>query len=264
MSETFSPMSPPGALAYVVGIDIGMESCLMCCLTMEKRQVIKPSQFNNDAQGFEWLFKHLEQLKGCVRTESTGSNKTCEAFLPPSFSLLGHQRHSLQSFQSVAEHMALLGKGNLLLDGATDSKELAHFLEGPAKACCPGHTSKPTHGVIALFDAVMVLFQSIIEIAVATVNSFTPQRLTDRTRVAIMPIGRHALRCMTHHVDSLLEKTLGRLHVEREARYRVNEIAISIHGTIQITPFAMNTHIRLIHVPGPACLTTSLVPQLIC
>jgi transposase len=63
MSETSSPVSPPGALAYVVGIDIGREVCLMCCLTMEKRQVIKPSHFNNDAQGFEWLFKHLEQLK---------------------------------------------------------------------------------------------------------------------------------------------------------------------------------------------------------
>ena len=50
-------------LAYVVGIDIGMESCLMCCLTMEKRQVIKPSQCSNDAAGFEWLFMHLDLLK---------------------------------------------------------------------------------------------------------------------------------------------------------------------------------------------------------
>ena len=50
------------ALAYVVGIDIGMESCVMCCLTREKRQVIKPSQFSNNAQGFVWLFDHLERL----------------------------------------------------------------------------------------------------------------------------------------------------------------------------------------------------------
>jgi transposase len=63
MAETSSAMPPPGALAYVVGIDIGLESCLMCCLTMEKRQVIKPSHFGNDAAGFEWLFAHLEALK---------------------------------------------------------------------------------------------------------------------------------------------------------------------------------------------------------
>lgn len=35
---------------------------MMCCLTMEKRQVIKPSQFSNTVQGFEWLFAHLERL----------------------------------------------------------------------------------------------------------------------------------------------------------------------------------------------------------
>lgn len=63
MSETSSPMPTPSALAYVVGIDIGMESCMMCCLTMEKRQIIKPSQFSNDATGFEWLFAHLEGLQ---------------------------------------------------------------------------------------------------------------------------------------------------------------------------------------------------------
>ena len=62
MSEMFSPMPPPAALAYAVGSDIGLESCMMCCLTMEKRQVIKPSQFSNDAPGFEWLFAHLESL----------------------------------------------------------------------------------------------------------------------------------------------------------------------------------------------------------
>ena len=46
MSETSSPMPTPSALAYAVGIDIGMESCMMCCLTMEKRQVIKPNQWS--------------------------------------------------------------------------------------------------------------------------------------------------------------------------------------------------------------------------
>jgi transposase len=63
MSETSSAAPPPGTLAYVVGIEIGLESCPMCCLTMEKQQVIKPSSFGNDAAGFDWLFTHLEVLK---------------------------------------------------------------------------------------------------------------------------------------------------------------------------------------------------------
>src|SRR3989440_9323004 len=56
------PMPAPAPLAYVVGIDIGMESCMMCGLTMEKRQVIKPSPFTNKAEGFSSLFERLERL----------------------------------------------------------------------------------------------------------------------------------------------------------------------------------------------------------
>jgi len=47
---------------HVVGIDIGMESCTMSCLTMDKRQVIKATPFANTLQGFEWLFERLEGL----------------------------------------------------------------------------------------------------------------------------------------------------------------------------------------------------------
>jgi transposase len=47
---------------HVVGIDIGMESCTMSCLTMDKRQIIKSTPFANAIQGFDWLFERLEGL----------------------------------------------------------------------------------------------------------------------------------------------------------------------------------------------------------
>ena len=47
---------------YVVGIDIGSQACTMSCLTMDKRQVIKPTPFANTAQGLDWLFERLEGL----------------------------------------------------------------------------------------------------------------------------------------------------------------------------------------------------------
>ena len=62
MSESSVPMPAPTPLVYVVGIDIGMESCMMCCLTMQKRQVIKPSPFANAAGGLKSLFERLERL----------------------------------------------------------------------------------------------------------------------------------------------------------------------------------------------------------
>ena len=55
-------MPEPVETTHVVGIDIGMESCTMSCLTLDKRQVIKATPFANTLQGFEWLFERLEGL----------------------------------------------------------------------------------------------------------------------------------------------------------------------------------------------------------
>ena len=80
------------------------------------------------------LPKHVHGFVGCVRTENTGSNKMCWALLARHPSVLGHQHHGLQSVQPLTEHLALLHQGNLLLHGSTDTKELAHFIEGSTEA----------------------------------------------------------------------------------------------------------------------------------
>lgn len=55
-------MPDPVATSYVVGIDVGMESCTMSCLAMDKRPVIKAVPFANTQSGFTWLFERLEGL----------------------------------------------------------------------------------------------------------------------------------------------------------------------------------------------------------
>src|SRR5713101_2930220 len=62
MSGSSSSMSDPVVTTHVVGIDIGSQSCTMSCLTMDKRQVIKPTPFANTVAGFDWLFERLEGL----------------------------------------------------------------------------------------------------------------------------------------------------------------------------------------------------------
>ena len=47
---------------FVVGVDIGMESCSFCVCTPEKRLLIKPTIMTNAAEGFEQLHEHLQQL----------------------------------------------------------------------------------------------------------------------------------------------------------------------------------------------------------
>jgi len=74
--ETSSPLSPRAGLAYVGGIDSGMESSMMCCLTMDKRQGIKPSKFSNEADGLEWLFEHLDRLKTSAEQSLIGLEAT--------------------------------------------------------------------------------------------------------------------------------------------------------------------------------------------
>jgi hypothetical protein len=91
--------------------------------------------------------------------------------------MLDYQHHGLQSVQLVAEHLVLAGKGTLLLHGGMDPKELAHFIKSATKACCRGRTSEPTHRVIALLDATVVLLQSIVEIAIGPVEHVTAQSL---------------------------------------------------------------------------------------
>jgi transposase len=53
---------PLDQVLYVVGIDIGLETCVVCCLSKDKRQVIKPSSFPNERAGFGWMLERLEQL----------------------------------------------------------------------------------------------------------------------------------------------------------------------------------------------------------
>jgi hypothetical protein len=152
--------------------------------------------------------------------------------------VLSHQHHGLQRFQLVAEHLALVGKGNLLLPGGTEPKELAHFIEGAAEACCRGYVAEPAHRIVALFDATMVLLQPIVEIRVATVHDLLAKSITDRTRVGVMSIRRHPLWCVTNDSNGLREKAPGGIHIPLLAQHRVNQVAIAINGTVKIAPFS--------------------------
>src|ERR1700693_589603 len=63
MTQPSSPSrSIPRHARYVVGIDIGSQSCSFCALKPDKRSVIKPTDFANTAAGFAVLLENLQQL----------------------------------------------------------------------------------------------------------------------------------------------------------------------------------------------------------
>jgi Transposase len=59
--STSSPVDP-SPFTYVVGIDIGSQSCSFCTLKPDKSQVIKPTDFANAPAGFALLLDKLERL----------------------------------------------------------------------------------------------------------------------------------------------------------------------------------------------------------
>jgi hypothetical protein len=68
-----------------------------------------------------------------------------------------------------------LGEGTLLFHGVTEPKALAYFIEGMAKACCPGLVAESAHEIGALFDVTMGLLQPIVEVVVVPGQSTWPQ-----------------------------------------------------------------------------------------
>jgi transposase len=63
MSPTPGPiLEDLSTFQYVTGIDIGMQSCLVCVLKPDKQMVIKPTMFANAAGGFTELFERLAAL----------------------------------------------------------------------------------------------------------------------------------------------------------------------------------------------------------
>ena len=59
------------------------------------------------------------------------------------------------------------------------SKELTNLIEGATETGCRREASKPTHGIIPLFDATMILFHYIVEVVMTLVENFTTKRLAD-------------------------------------------------------------------------------------
>jgi len=97
-----------------------------------------------------------------------------------------------------------------------------------------------THRIIPLFDASMVLFQSIIEVRITTMDDIVAKRFANRTGVGIMAIGCHSFWSVSNHIDGLLEKAFGCFHISLLAEHAIHKVPIAIDGAIEITPLSMH------------------------
>jgi hypothetical protein len=110
----------------------------------------------------------------------------------------------------------------------------------------------------------MVLLQPIVEIVICPMLHAVTEALTYCSWVRSVAVRYHSFWGMTNDEESLLEKSLSGFHIASLAEARINQVAISINGTIEVTPLSVNFDVCLIRIPGPSGLPASFRSQLFC
>jgi hypothetical protein len=99
---------------------------------------------------------------------------------------------------------------------------IAQFVEGTTEACRSFNGSKAAHRVVSLFDATVVLFQPIVEVFTRPMVYVTAYCLANCSWIGHMPIRCYLLGGMANHGNSLLEKSLGCLHISLLASHGIH------------------------------------------
>src|SRR4051794_14319255 len=96
----------------------------------------------------------------------------------------------------------------------------------------------------------MILLDPPVQVCAATMLYCGAQCFPNGPRIRIVAVTRHLPRAFLDNSESATEETLGRSHVPVRTEHRVHQVAISITGTIQVAPFAVNLHVRFIDIPA--------------
>jgi hypothetical protein len=119
-------------------------------------------------------------------------------------------------------------------------KVLPNFLEGSTEALGRVKRSKAQHRVVSLFDAAVILLDPSIQIGTAAMFDFRTKYLADGARIRIVAIACHLARNLSDSGDGPTKESLGTRHIARLAEHRVDQIALTIDGTVQVAPFALD------------------------
>jgi hypothetical protein len=142
-------------------------------------------------------------------------------------------------------------------------KVLPNFLEGSTETLGRAESTETQHWIVSLFDAAVILLDPPIQIGAAAMLDFRTKDLADRTRIRIVAIARHLARNLSDSGDSTTKESLGSRHVARLTKHRVDQIALTINGTVQVAPFSLDLYVRLIDVPAPSNLASTFATQVL-
>src|SRR5207247_1223448 len=105
---------------------------------------------------------------------------------------------------------------------------------------CRFKVSKAMQRILALLSSSMVLFSLSIEIGIGPMSNSISHNFSYCTWIRTMSIRCDMLWDVTTDLKGLREELLGCLHIALFAEPRIDQIAISINGSIQGAPLSMN------------------------
>jgi hypothetical protein len=105
----------------------------------------------------------------------------------------------------LTEGSPLMREGRCLVHGGAKAEIVADFIEGRTEARSTGEAAEAAHGIVTLFHAAMILFESVVKILAGAVEDLAAERAADGSGVGSMLIGGHALRLVSDGRGGLLE-----------------------------------------------------------
>src|SRR3954454_16949730 len=123
-----------------------------------------------------------------------------------------------------------------LVTTLSGSKVVSEFVEGTAESFRGSKVFKSQHRVVALFDAPMVLLDSIIFIAATPILHSLSQHFGDGPWIRVVPVRGHLFGTMSRDRLSTAEEALGHGHVPIGTQHRIDQLPFAVNRSIQITP----------------------------
>src|SRR3712207_1940488 len=134
-------------------------------------------------------------------------------------------------------------------------QDIANLVERPTEPMGGPELLEAAHRPGAPFEASVILFQHIIFVLVSPMFHTFPEFFGNGCGVAGVAIGRDLLRLDLSDRLGGAEERLGRGKISSLAQINIDQIAVTVDGSVEITPLACNFDVRLIGMPAAADLT---------
>ena len=99
-------------------------------------------------------------------------------------------RQDVHDGSGAAEKLqSAVSGGNMMMGAEAETEEVTQFVVASTEPPCRVRALEPAHGLVAAFDATVILLQSVVEITAVAVLHALAQRRADRTAIAVVTVG---------------------------------------------------------------------------